>query len=579
MKTREAALAGLWCVTAALGACAAGGEGEIVGPSGAGTGATSGSAGDSGLGGASGGGSGGLAGGGASGSGGTHAAGSGASAGAGGTAGGGGSAGGSGGLAGTGAAGSGGADASAGSSGQAGGGSGGDAAVTPDGCAPVNAAAPPDPWLVRAPSVGFGGIFTQSSGSHKDVFLRSPAPNQDYIRIGARLDWGGSIVFYGLSANPGSNTIDANDTGREIQIALYDPTRARQPCAWNASCVGAPQTCPASITYLGWDPVQGGDECGHGSTATWSQQGDALRLVVHPLQWNPDWDKHDCTNGPCGANGVPVAVTYVMDLRFVDPHVVEIATEIQSQETMTHPSTGQEFPTMYVSFGKGGPDLPLLLDAAGTTVGLNTPGNDGFYYGNFDSPGPWVTWQNTQKDYGVALAMDQGTRSWQGWRGDGVTAPYFHNVRAQIAFGLGAGKSVRGISYVALGSYATVKPAIAAVLSKRPPFGSLDSPPAGKTTVLQPGQPLHVAGWALDSSKLSTVQIEVDGAAVKSAPVSGSRPDVCEVFPAYDGCPNVGFSTDLSTSGWTACPRLVRVVAKDSDGNTSVLGEAVVQVK
>ncbi|MBI5531281.1 MAG: hypothetical protein HY898_01100 [Deltaproteobacteria bacterium] len=455
---------------------------------------------------------------------------------------------------------------------------GSDATTEPPVCQPVQAAAPVDPWQTRVPGAGFGGIVTATTGGHNDVFLQSPAPNPDYIRVGARLDWGGSVVFFGLSANAFSNTIDANDTGRELQIALYDPTRAMQGCAWNASCQSTPTSCPNSISYLGWDPVQGGDKCGHGSPSTWSQAGDALRLTAHPLQWNPDWNKPDCSQTPCGASGVPVEVTYIIDFRFVSTHVVEVAVEITSQETIDHPSTGQEFPTLYVANGNKATDLPLLLDASGNQVSLNTPGNDGFFYDNFSSPGPWVTWQNATKDYGVALAMDQGILQWQGWRGNGQTAPYFHNVRPILSFGLKAGKSVRGISYLVLGSYSTVQAQIQSVLGSRPPFGSLDTPPAGGSASVAPGQDLPIAGWVLDTAHLGMVHVEVDNVAVLDIPVNAARADVCEAFPAYDGCPNVGFAGNLSTAGWDACPHLVRVTAKDADNNTSVLGESVVTV-
>ncbi|MBI5480796.1 MAG: hypothetical protein HY906_18195, partial [Deltaproteobacteria bacterium] len=384
------------------------------------------------------------------------------------------------------------------------------------GCVVVTAAADVDAWAMRPPAAGFGGILEQTSGGHTDVFLKSPT---DLIRIGARLDWGGTVVYFGLPATANSNVIDANDTGRELQIALYDPTRAMQNCAWNASCQSGGTPCANSITYLGWDPVQGGDECGHGAAVvSHGQVGDALEVLVRPLQWNPDWNATDCRNSACGASGVPVQVLFRMQFRFVREHVVEVMTEVVSEESISHPVTGQEFPTLYVAHGSGGPDLPLLLDASGTVHPLNTPGNDGFYYDNFTSSASWVTWQNSAQNYGVGLAHDQGLRDFQGWRGDGSTAPYFHNVRAQIAFGLPAGGSVRGISYLALGSFATVKSEIEAALAARGPFGVVDAPAAGAVHH-HGGSPVTVAGWVLDTSHLASVTVQVDGATVATLPV------------------------------------------------------------
>jgi len=57
--------------------------------------------------------------------------------------------------------------------------------------------------------------------------------------FGLRREWGGSIVFFGIARGYGAglnptNAIDANDTGREVQVAFYDPDRLMQNCAWNA---------------------------------------------------------------------------------------------------------------------------------------------------------------------------------------------------------------------------------------------------------------------------------------------------------------------------------------------------------
>jgi hypothetical protein len=436
------------------------------------------------------------------------------------------------------------------------------------GCTVVSLGPVVDPWTIRHPSAGFGGILTQQSGGFTDVFLKSPT---DLIRVGARLNWGGTIVFFGLSANPGSNVIDANDTGRELQIALYDPSRQMQGCAHNASC--PTNACPSAITFLGWNPVQGGDECNHGAPVkSHGKAGDALRLVVQPVQWNPDWAAPDCRKSPCPAQGLPVQVTYNFELRFVREHVVEVMTEVTSQESFSHPATGQEFPTLYVSYGKGGPDLPLLLDGAGNTVTISTPGNDGFFYDNFSSPRPYVSWQNAAKDYGVGLGHDQGLTGFQGWRGDGKTAPYFHNVRAQISFGLPAGGSVRGLSYLALGGFSTVKSELEAVLAKRPPFGVLDTP-AGPDVAITVGTPLAVNGWVLDTTAIATVRAEIDGKLAATLQVNGARPDVCAVYPAYAGCPKVGYSGQLPTAGLSKCPHHLRMIAVDPEGNTSVLGE------
>ncbi len=441
-------------------------------------------------------------------------------------------------------------------------------------CLAVVAAPDVDPFAMRSEAAGFGGIETVSAGGHTDVFLRSPT---DFTRIGVRLDWGGTVVFYGLSADAASNVIDANDTGRELQIALYDPTRAHQPCAADATCVSDPASCGNSITFLGWNPVQGGDECNHGAPVlSHGAAGDALEVVIQPLQWNPDWDKPDCTQTPCGASGRPVDVTYRMLYRFLSEHVVEIATEVTSQETIDHPVSGQEWPTLYVSHGQQGPDLPVLLDASGQTVTIDNPGNDGFFWENFSSPAPWVTWQNAGSNYGVGLAMDQGTTDFQGWRGNGVTAPYFHNVRAQFSFGLGAGAAVRGVSYLALGSFDTVKAELESALGHRAPFGSLDEPLGGAAYTYPAGTPIPVRGWALDNTTSTEIRVEIDGSPVATLPVDEVRADVCTVYPGYPACPTAGFDGSVPTASLNECAHLLRVVAVDPDGNERRIAERVI---
>ena len=232
---------------------------------------------------------------------------------------------------------------------------------------------------------------------------------------------------------------------------------------------------------------------------------------------------------------------------------------------------------MYVANGKNGPDLPLLLDSAGVAPAIDQPANDGFFHGEFLSPEPWVTWQNANKDYGVALGHDQGLRGYQGWRGEAKTSAYFHNVRAQIAFGLPAKGTVRGLSYLALGSFDTVKGELAATFGKRAPFGHVDVPAAGAETTYVPGANVEIAGWALDNAPLAKVRVEVDGAPLAEGAVAVARPDVCAIYPGYTTCPQAGFSASFPTAGLSACAHLVRVVATDADGNSNVLGERIVR--
>jgi hypothetical protein len=80
----------------------------------------------------------------------------------------------------------------------------------------------------------------------------------------------------------------------------------------------------------------------------------------------------------------------------------------------------------------------------------------------------------------------------------------------------------------------------------------------------------------LDNAPSAVVTVEIDGAVAGALSGGVARPDVCAVYPAYAGCPNVGFAGQIATDGLSTCPHLARVVATDSDGNKTILGERIV---
>ncbi|MBM4354869.1 MAG: hypothetical protein FJ109_13950, partial [Deltaproteobacteria bacterium] len=377
-----------------------------------------------------------------------------------------------------------------------------------------------------------GPAETVQEGGFTDDYLLDPT---SYVKVGTRREWGSSIVFFGLAkGNPGmnsTNTIDANDTGREVQIALYDPLRAMQGCAWNASCQSNPlAACPNSITYLGWNPVQGGNECNIGSGTEWSVvKPGVLQAEVRPLFWNPDWKEPNCSTGGCSApakKAMKSDVLYTQRLRFISTHVVEMQMTVENLSDLDHPAMGQEFPTVYAVYGAGGTaDLKVLLDSNGNQVAIDVPANDGFFYKNFSSPSGWVTLQNASKDYGVGIYYENRLTGFDGWQMLGV----FNNVRSQFSFALPPFGTVKARAYLILGAFGTVASEAAALDAKLPPFGSLDSPKpdAGVSGTL------HVSGWVLDNKGVSSVVLRRDGVQVASLPVTTQRPDVCLRYPGY----------------------------------------------
>ncbi|RJO68784.1 MAG: hypothetical protein C4523_06910 [Myxococcales bacterium] len=412
---------------------------------------------------------------------------------------------------------------------------------------------------------------TRVNGYNDDYMYSS----DDSFKIGIREDWGATIIFFGeksLLGWPGvnnTNVIDGNDTGREVQIALYDPDRSAQGCAWNASCRSNPgAACPLSIRYLGWNPVQGGNRCNLGSGVESVTMADGvLDAQVRPYHWNPDWEAQSCSSDSCGvsgANRLQSEVQYNQRLRFVGSHVVEVQMEVINLSEVSHAVTLQEFPTLYATWGDGNtPDLRVIMDSEGNQIPIDQPANDGFFWKEFDSPGGWAALQNTERNYGVGIYYENRLRGYQGWQKYGV----FNNIRSRFHFGLAAHGTVRARAYLMLGSYATISGLAAELDATLPPFGALDSP-LGDATV---SGSFSFHGWVLDNKGVSSVRLLIDGAPVAAPSLDQNRPDVCLFYPGYAQCDRVGFAGSASLAEISACPHWLEVEATDGDGNTRIV--------
>ena len=101
-------------------------------------------------------------------------------------------------------------------------------------------------------------------------------------------------------------------------------------------------------------------------------------------------------------------------------------------------------------------------------------------------------------------------------------------------------------------------------------------PPAGSTITV--GGVLAIYGWAIDAStSISSVQIQIDGVTVGTATYGASRPDVCTVFPGRTGCPNVGFTFNLDTTGIPNGNHTLNVLVTNASGvhHTDQTGVAI----
>lgn len=449
-----------------------------------------------------------------------------------------------------------------------------DCASSPDCGTSCPALEPVDesPLPVQSPS---NALTSTTVNGHNDDYVFNQAGDR---KLGIRRNWGGAIVFFGLhngSAGMNStNTIDGNDTGREVQIALYDHDRWYQSCAWNASCSTAGTSCPETMTFFGWNPVQGGNRCNHGSgyEDVVLEKG-AITLRTRPMFWNPNWDRTDCQescNSP-STDKRPSDVELTQKVRFVRPDVVELSYKVTNIGDIDHKPAVHEFPTLYASFGKNGtPDLYRLFDSTSQeiTTGWNVDAH-GFRYQNFTSAGGWATLQNQNLDYGVGLYYEAGMSTFQAW--NKAADPKFNNFRGLYSFPLRPFAQVRARSYLILGSLASMGAQAQWLDNNLAPFGWLDSP----VPDAQVSGSVSVHGWAMDNKAVSQVQMIIDGGAPTTLTYGASRPDVCMVWPGYPACSHnkVGFqgAFDASSLPTNPCGHVIEIKAVDNQGNARII--------
>ena len=404
-----------------------------------------------------------------------------------------------------------------------------------------------------------------------DVYLFNTAES---LKVGVRRQWGGTVIFYGMVGDYGSgmnptNVIDANDTGREVQVAFYDPDRQMQNCAHDASCRTGGTDCPNSITYLGWNPVQGGNRCNRGSGDEGMETSSGvMALTTNPLFWNPNWDRTDCDDTACSIPDLRERrsdVRVIQTMKFVSEHVVQIEYTVINLADMDHAATGQEMPTVYTANGNGGPDLWKLFNSEGAQIPINEGGGgDGFFHKNFDSPGGWACMQNDGLDYGVGMYAETRLGTWQAWQ---LRSLPFNNFRPLPSFGIPALGTVRARVYLIIGSMGTIASEAGWLDDNLPPFGVLDSPADDETI----SGVAEFRGWALDNKGVASVELVVDGTATAALAYGGSRPDVCSVWTGYAGCDAVGYAGNLDTTTLTPCGHIVEVLARDEDGNEKII--------
>ncbi len=111
---------------------------------------------------------------------------------------------------------------------------------------------------------------------------------------------------------------------------------------------------------------------------------------------------------------------------------------------------------------------------------------------------------------------------------------------------------------------------------------SLNQPPFGEIDMPGPAQPMNgvfpVTGWALDDSKVTKVEVLIDGQTIGGANMGMPRPDVHNRFPAVPGSADAGFVRMVNTTTFPNGVHTLAVRLWDDEGASRVIGQRFVQI-
>jgi hypothetical protein len=401
----------------------------------------------------------------------------------------------------------------------------------------------------------------QTTLSGTVLFLQSQA-NGHTARIGLDTKWGGAIVEVSLD---GTNYVNAHDTGREVQPALYDATAQY----------------PNDCALYGWDPVLAGDSYGHGSPVLGqSIAAESLYTQTTPVQWCPE----RFGGGPGTPEPADMTFEQTVTLAPAAPLTFKVHYKLTHTGSDTHYNTSQEFPAVYVNsiyttFAYYGGTDPWTNGAITTTLApettpaaLNGPAVyaperfaalvDGNSQGlTVFVPGVYPSWS--------ATSFPQSGGS--GPMGD--TTVYMTPL---TIFTIAPGAVIEGDIYLIPGDATMARSAVyqlhhaSADSSIVTPLVTLDVPAANDTIS---GPNASLAGWAFGNLPLTAVTVYVDGSLKGSATLGMARPDVAAAYPHLAPADS-GWSYALDTTGLTNGPHSIVIHATDTS-NSEAIGEPI----
>jgi len=413
---------------------------------------------------------------------------------------------------------------------------------------------------VRLPS----RTFFRHVASGSIVLAASPASVRTYkegsrlyidngtIKVGVETNWGGAIVeviWHGM------NFVNAYDTGREVQAAVYDGD-PYPPCG---DCKGA----------MGWDPVQAGDSHKHGSPVIAQTLGeDSIYTKAQPYHWFPD----NKGGGPDKPVSGDVYIEQWVSLLRDYPSGIKVRYKITHFGNDQHVNSFQEFPAVYVNWEFGrfvyyGGETPWTNGPVTFQTMPDLPKSSPHLY----APELWGAFVN---DQGIGLAaFIPGQYPYFGGFDRPPTASKnsgTHYFSPRAFFSFGPNSVLEGDIYLFGGDYREARQAIYSLhksLADRDvfaPYGVVDQPARDAKCT----GPLNVSGWAIHARQVSEVDVLLDDHLVGHAKYGLKRPDLARTWShAPEGA---GFWYTLDTTQFPDGKHILGVNAKDAAGNVAV---------
>jgi hypothetical protein len=397
------------------------------------------------------------------------------------------------------------------------------------------------------------GPVVQTSQSGTMLYLQSRA-NGHTARIGLETAWGGAIVEVSLD---GTNFVNAHDTGREVQPALYDGA-----AKYSSNCA-----------LYGWDPVLAGDGYDHGSPVLSQQIGaNSLYTQTNPLEWCPD----QFGGGP--GTPVPTDMTFEQTVMLVPaaPLAFKVHYKMRHTGSDTHYNAGQEFPAVYVNsvyttlayYGGVSPWTNGSMTT--TTVAATKP------FGVY-APEQSAALVDTNNQ-GLTVFVPDVYPSWSanffpGSGGSGPTGDATAYMTPTTIFTIAPGAVIEGDIYLVPGDATVARSVVYGLHQALPgsnivmPLATLDVPAANATIT---GASAPVVGWAFGNAAVRAVKVYVDASLKGSATLGGARPDVAAAYPHLAPV-DCGWTYSLDTTGLTNGPHSIVIHVMDTSNNEALL--------